>query len=277
MTRYSRLEQIVVYAVLAFVVLACALPLIWLVLSSFKPVSKMAQIAISLSDLSFDNYRDALASLVPRWLFNTLVVTLATTMLGLVVAALAAFGFARYEFRGKGVAFALVVGSLALPEFATLLPSFAIMREMGFLNTYVAVVIPMAANALALFLLRQYFSQLPKDLFDAARLDGAGEFKVFWMVAVPLVRPGLGAAALILFLSSWNAYMLPLVMLSRTDEYTMPLGLALLQSELRTGYLISNPWGPITAGTVLAILPLIVALAVMQRNFVSGIMGGSLK
>jgi ABC-type glycerol-3-phosphate transport system permease component len=261
----------------ALVTLVCAIPLYWLLVSSFKPIEHLAQVSLLPSVVTLDNYVQAFNSQVPRWLLNTLFITVLTTALGLVVASLAAFGFARYRFRGRTVLFAIVLVSLAIPEYASVLPQFLIMRQFGLLNTYAAVVLPMAANALALFLLRQYFSQLPEDLFDAARLDGASEFRAFLTIGVPLVAPGLGAAGLILFLSAWNAYLLPLVMLNRSEEFTIPVGLAFLHSQLNVGYMEHSPWGPVIAGTVLSILPIIVCLLLMQRFFIRGLTAGAVK
>ncbi|SFZ83023.1 sn-glycerol 3-phosphate transport system permease protein [Devosia enhydra] len=269
--------RLATWAFVGLVTLICALPLYWLILSSIKPVELLAQVSLIPQQVTLQNYAEAFASPVPRWLFNTVLIAVLTTALGLAVATLAAFGFARYRFRGKTVLFALVIASLAIPEYASVLPTFAIMRELGLLNTYAAVVLPMAANALVLFLLRQYFTQLPAELFDAARIDGASEIRVFWSVALPLVRPGLGAAGLILFLSSWNAYLLPLVMMSRTEEFTIPVGLAFLHSQLNTGYMEISPWGAVTAGTVLSIMPLIICLMLMQRHFVAGLTAGAVK
>ncbi len=277
MIRLSFGGRIALGLFVAAVSLLCVLPLYWLLVSSLKPVEQLAQVTLLPPTITFDNYAQAFNSNVPRWLANTLVITVTTTIIGLAVASLAAFGFARYRFRGRTVLFAVVLLSLAIPEYASVLPQFLIMRQFGLLNTYAAVILPMAANALALFLLRQYFSQLPEDLFDAARLDGASEFRTFITIGLPLVAPGLGAAGLILFLSAWNAYLLPLVMLNRTEEFTIPVGIAFLHSQLNVGYIEHSPWGPVIAGTVLSILPLIVCLMLMQRFFISGLTAGAVK
>lgn len=277
MIRLSPGGRIALGLFVALVTLICALPLYWLLVSSFKPIEQLAQVSLLPSTLTLDNYAQALTSDVPRWLLNTLLVTVITTLAGLAVASLAAFAFARYRFAGRTVLFALVLISLAIPEYASVLPQFLIMRQFGLLNSYAAVILPMAANALALFLLRQYFSQLPEELFDAARLDGAGEFRTFLTIGVPLVAPGLGAAGLILFLSAWNAYLLPLVMLNQTQEFTIPVGLAFLHSQLNVGYMEHSPWGPVIAGTVLSILPIILCLIFMQRLFIRGLTSGAVK
>jgi ABC-type glycerol-3-phosphate transport system permease component len=277
MIRLSLGGRITLGSFVAIVAIVCALPLYWLLVSSLRPVEQLAQVTLFPSTLTLDNYAQALQSDVPRWLLNTIVITVITTVVGLAVAALAAYSFARYRFIGRTVLFALVLGSLAIPEYATVLPQFLIMRQFGLLNTYAAVILPMAANGLALFLLRQYFSQLPEELFDAARLDGAGEFRTFITIAVPLVAPGLGASGLILFLSAWNAYLLPLVMLNQTQEFTIPVGLAFLHSQLNVGYMEHSPWGPVIAGTVLSILPIIICLMFMQRLFIRGLTSGAVK
>jgi ABC-type glycerol-3-phosphate transport system permease component len=275
--RLSLGGRIALGAFIALVALACAVPLYWLLVSSLKPIEELAQVSLLPRSATLDNYVQAFGSDVPRWLLNTVTITILTTALGLMVASLAAFGFARYRFRGRTVLFALVLGSLAIPEYASVLPQFLIMRSFGLLNTYAAVILPMAANALALFLLRQYFTQLPEELFDAARLDGAGEFRAFVSIGLPLVAPGLGAAGLILFLSAWNAYLLPLVMLNRSEEFTIPVGLAFLHSQLNVGYIEHSPWGPVIAGTVLSILPIIICLMLTQRFFIRGLTAGAVK
>lgn len=262
---------------LTVLVIVAAFPLYWLVVSSLRPLELLGRVELVPSQVTFDNYVAAFGTAIPRWMLNTLGIALLTTALGLVVAALGAFGFARYQFRGRTLLFAMVLASLAIPEYATVIPQFAIMREVGLLNTWLAVILPLSANALVLFLLRQYMSQLPEELFDAARLDGGGELRLFWTVALPLVRPGLGAAGLLLFLSSWNAYLLPLVMLTNSSQFTMPIGLAFLHSQLSFGYVEQSPWGVITAGTVICTLPLIIFLAAMQRQFIGGLTAGAVK
>ena len=277
MHRKSLGANAVVIVVLVLVALGCAIPLYWLVLSSLRPGSQLGQPNLLPTGLTINNYVAAFHSAIPRWLLNTLGIALLTTGLGLAVATLGAFGFARYRFRGQTVLFAIILASLAIPEYATVLPQFVIMRQAGLLNTWAAVILPLAANALVLFLLRQYFTQLPEELFDAARLDGAGELRLFLSVGMPLIRPGLGAAGLLIFLSSWNAYLLPLVMLTNSEQFTMPIGLAFLHSQLAVGFATTDPWALITAGTVLSVLPLIICLLFMQRQFISGLTAGAVK
>lgn len=273
-TRLGRFGRTVI---LTLVIIVAVVPLYWLLVSSIKPSEDLGKVSIIPDRVTLDNYIAAFNSQIPRWMFNTLGIAIVTTLFGLVLASLAAFGFARYRFKGQTLLFAMVLASLAIPEYATVIPQFAIMRQFGLLNTWAAVVLPLATSALALFLIRQYFSQLPEELFDAARLDGASELRLFWTVGLPLVRPGLGAAGLLLFLSSWNAYLLPLVMLTDSSQFTMPIGLAFLHSQLNFGFIEESPWGLITAGTVICTLPLIVCLIFMQRQFIGGLTAGAVK
>ncbi|NED96490.1 carbohydrate ABC transporter permease [Phytoactinopolyspora alkaliphila] len=263
--------------VIGLIVIVTAFPLYWLLISSLKPSTRLGEVSLIPSSVTLGNYVAAFDTQIPRWMLNTFGIALLTTLLGVVVAALAGFGFARYRFRGRSLLFGVVLASLAIPEYALVLPQFTIMRQFGLLNTWAAVILPLAANALVLFLLRQYFSQLPEELFDAARLDGSGEFRLFWTIAVPLVRPGLGAAGLLLFLNAWNAYLLPLVMLTNSEQFTMPIGLAFLHSQLNFGIVEKSPWGAITAGTVISIVPLILCLLVMQRQFIGSLTAGAVK
>jgi ABC-type glycerol-3-phosphate transport system permease component len=278
MREHSRLSTVALRTALVLAGLFAALPLYWLLLSSFKPADQLGDASPIPHSLTFANYLDTITrTQVPHWLLNSVVIAGATTVLGLLVSSLAAYSFARHEFPGKRVLFAVVLASLALPEYVTVLPQFTIMRELGLLNTFAAVILPLSAHALTLFLLRQYFQQLPDELFDAARLDGAGEARVFRSVALPLVRPGLGAAGLMVFLSSWNSYLLPLIMLRDPGKFTMPIGLAQLHAQLALGTSAVSPWATITAGTVLSVLPLVLCLLVMQRQFISGITQGAVK
>lgn len=268
----------VTYVFLGVATLLALFPVYWLVISSLKPQSQFANPFPSIESLYFDNYVLAFTqSGVAVWLMNSTIIAILTTLLGLLVCSLAAFAFARYQFRGKNVLFAAVIATVAIPDYITLIPVFVIERQLGLLNTFAAVVLPLSASALGLFLMRQYFSQLPVELFDALRIDGGGEWRAYWSVAMPLVRPGLGAAGLLIFLGAWNAYLLPLVVLRSPQFFTMPLGLAATQSQLQQGNQSIDPWAILTVGSVVSIIPLAVCLIVMQRSFISGLTSGAVK
>lgn len=266
------------YAVLIVVSVLCLLPVLWLLLASFRPTAELARIDLSAPQLTVENYRITFTQTETlRWFFNSALISVATTGLGIAIGSLSAYSLAHHRFFGMNVMFALILASIALPEYVTLIPTFVIARTLGILDTYWAVILPLAPHGLTVFLLRQYFRQLPADLIDAARVDGASEFRIYWSIALPLVRPGLGAAALLLFLSSWNAFLLPLVVLRSPDLFTMPLGLSTLYANLENNAPTFDPWAPIVAATVLSILPLATCLLLMQRQFISGLSAGAVK
>jgi ABC-type glycerol-3-phosphate transport system permease component len=274
----SLFGRVLLWAPFGVVALFVIIPLYWLIVSSLKPVSELGSPNIIPTTLTLENYVIALGQTdIPLWMLNTSIIAIATTAIGLVICSMAAFSFARFQFRGKTVLFALVLASLTLPEYVTVIPSFVIMRQLGLLNTFLAVILPLAAHALPVFLMRQYITQLPEEMFDAARVDGASQWSIFSRLTVPLIRPGLAASGLIIFLASWNAYLLPLVMLRDPSQYTMPLGLGFLHGQLGQNVGAYNPWAAITAGTVISAVPLVVCLLVMQRHFISGLTQGSVR
>jgi lactose/L-arabinose transport system permease protein len=183
------------------------------------------------------------------------------------------FGFAKYEFRGKNPLFTLLIGSMMIPFWVYVVPLYVFMIKIGWINTYQALIIPWVGSAFGTFLCRQYMLSLPSELLDAARIDGASEIRILVQIALPLARPALGAVAIVLFLSSWNSFFWPLVILRDQARYTIPVGLALL-SNMNVG---QREWGPLMAGSVLASLPIIMVFLFMQRQFISGMVAGAVK
>jgi ABC-type glycerol-3-phosphate transport system permease component len=271
--------RICTWALLALVGIITLVPAYWLLVSSFKPVSAIVTEPVPIpSRLTLENYVYAFQeTLIGRWLLNTAWVGIATTALGLLVTSLAAFALAKHRFRGRDAIFLVLLASLAIPDYVTLIPSFVIIQSLGLLNTFWSVILPLSAHVLTLFLLRQYIRQVPDEILDAARIDGCSEFRIYWNVVMPLIKPGLGAGALLLFLHSWNAYLFPLVMLRGQDMYTMPLGLAFLHSQLDIQVMGASPWAGITAGAVMSVVPAVLCLVLMQRQFIAGLTSGAVK
>ncbi|MBL6773363.1 MAG: carbohydrate ABC transporter permease [Alphaproteobacteria bacterium] len=266
------------WVILWVVAVICLLPAAWLVISSFRPTIELARFDFRNIGWTLENYRIAFGQTETlRWMLNSAIVSLGATALGISFGALSAYSFAQHIFAGRHFLFLLILMAIALPEYVTLIPTFVIARTLGILDTYWSVILPLAPHGLTVFLLRQYFRQIPADLIDAARVDGASEFRVFFQVALPLVRPGLGAATLLLFLSTWNAFLLPLVMLRSPELFTMPVGLSMLYADLENNAPVYDPWAPILASTVISILPLAACLVLMQRQFVAGMTAGAVK
>ncbi len=217
---------------------------------------------------------DLLLERLPFWrnLAMSLYVASATTVLNLFLCTLAGYAFAVYEFRFKKQLFAMVVGSMMLPSFLNMIPSFMVMDLLGWLDQPRALYIPGAAGALGIFMMRQYISSaIPGDLIDAARMDGCGEFRIYASVVLPLLGPALGTLGLITFISSWNNFVGPLVVMRSAENFTLPLALRSMQSPNNT------EWGALMAGSAIAILPLLIVFFFSARRLVAGLTAGAVR
>jgi multiple sugar transport system permease protein len=211
---------------------------------------------------------------LPYWrnLGLSLYVAGMTTLLNLLLCSLAGFAFAVYEFRFKKPLFAMVLGSMMLPSFLNMIPSFMVMSALGWIDQPRALYVPGAAGALGIFLMRQYVgSAVPRELIDAARMDGCGEFRIYWSVVLPLLGPALGTLGLITFINSWNNFVGPLVVMRSVENYTLPLALRSMQSPNNT------EWGALMAGSAIAMLPLLVAFFFSARRLVAGLTAGAVR
>jgi multiple sugar transport system permease protein len=221
-----------------------------------------------------DNLRDLLERLPTFWwnLTWSFYVAIATTALNLFFCALAGHAFALLDFAGKERFYAAVMLTMLLPGFIFMVPTALTMSWLGWTNEHRALIVPGACGALGLFLMRQYIeSAIPRDLVEAARLDGCSEFMIWWRVVLPLLGPALGTLALITFIGSWNNFIGPLVVLRDMDRYTLPLALRSLQGSGQT------PWGALCAGAAIAVLPLLVLFAFTSRRLIAGLTAGAVK
>jgi multiple sugar transport system permease protein len=221
-----------------------------------------------------DNLRDLLERLPTFWwnLAWSFYVAIATTALNLFFCALAGHAFALLEFAGKERFYAAVMLTMLLPGFIFMVPTALTMSWLGWTNEHRALIVPGACGALGIFLMRQYIeSAIPRDLVEAARLDGCSEFSIWWRVVLPLLGPALGTLALITFIGSWNNFIGPLVVMRDMDRYTLPLALRSLQGSGQT------PWGALCAGAAIAVLPLLVMFALASRRLIDGLTAGAVK
>lgn len=262
------LGTLIVLALLALVMT----PVLWAVLSAFKSRADIFAGDVWPRRWSLENFDDLLAkTLYLRWIFNSLVVAVASTALGLLFCSLGGYAFAKFEFPGKTAMFWIVIASVSIPAFTTVIPLFGWLARLGLLDTYIVLILPFAANAFGIFLMRQYAVAIPNELLDAGRIDGAGEFRLYWSVVLPLLRPALGTVGVLIFIASWNSYIWPLVMM-RTDEmFTLPVGVATLKSDQLPEY------GMLMAASVLSSVPIIAAFLIMQRQFIAGLTQGAVK
>ena len=226
-----------------------------------------------LSQITLNNYVEAFRVLpFGRYFLNSTIVTVTVTVLQILISSLAAFAFARLRFRGREAIFLLYLATLMIPVQVTLISNFLIIKNLGWYNTYLALIVPSLFSALSTFLLRQYYRGIPLDLDEAARMDGASSLRIWWQVIVPLSWPVMAALAIFTFQATWNDFLWPLIVTGSDEMRTIPIGLSYFVGQYSTA------WNLLMAGSVLALLPVLVVYFLAQKTFVQGItltgMGG---
>lgn len=256
-----------VHGVLIAASLAMVAPFAWQFITSLKTLAGATAVPPSpLPEWRWENY-GRVFSLLPfgDQLLNTAVMTAARTFGQVLLCSMAAYAFARLRFPGRGVLFGVFLSVLMVPPQLFIIPQYQIMSSLGWLNTLQALIVPGLFSAFGVFLLRQFFLGLPRELEEAARLDGAGPVRIFWSVMLPLARPGLIALSVLVLLWSWNDLFWPLVVNTDPERLTLSAGLASLQGQFQTDYPV------LMAGSLLASLPVIVVFVLLQRQFIQGI------
>jgi len=246
----------------------------WMISASFMGAGEASSYPPRLvpRDPTLEHYRALFTRLnLGRYLLNSTLVAFAVTALSLLVNAMAGYAFAKLRFRGRDRTFRLLTTGLVIPVQVAMLPLFLLLKSMGMINSYWGVIIPGLASIFGIFLVRQYALSLPDDLLDAARMDGAGEFRIFWSVVLPVVRPILATLAIWTFLSTWNDFMWPLIVLSDERRYTLPVALAGLVGEH------AQDTELVMAGSVLTVLPVLLVFLFLQRYYIRGVIAGSVK
>jgi multiple sugar transport system permease protein len=221
----------------------------------------------------WDNLK-ILTTRLPFWqnLGWSVYVALLSTALTLLFCSMAGYAFALMEFRFKKALFTLVMATMLLPSFMNMIPTFMIMDALGWIDTHRALYLPGAASAFGIFLMRQFASTaIPKELIEAARMDGCGEMAIYWRIVLPLLKPALGTLGLITFIASWNNFIGPLVVMRSASNYTLPLALRSLQSTVNT------EWGALMTGSAIATLPLLILFAFSSRQLIAGLTAGAVK
>lgn len=264
------LSRIAIYIVLTLFALLFLLPMVWMLSTSLKPKSQWfsRELAWIPRTITWQNYAALLnnpTTPILRWFSNSLVVATLATALVLIVDALAAYAYARMEFRGRKTLFALLLATLFMPGIMFLVPNFLTVFRLGLLNNYAGVIVPGLTGVFGVFFLRQFFETLPRDLEEAAAIDGAGPIQVFTRVALPLARPALATLAIITFLGSWNDFLWPLLILKDRALQTLPPGLRTLQGAYTSEY------GQMMAGAVIAAVPVLVLYVILQRFIVESV------
>jgi len=243
-------------------------PLYWMVVSALKTKRELARIPPTIwpTDPTWSNFPDAWNT-APFWryTFNSAVIALATVAGVLVLSTLAGYGFARFRFRGRRALFACALVTMMIPGQITAIPLYLQMRDLHLLDHPAAVVLPALSGGFGTFLMRQYISSLPGELMEAARIDGANELRVFVQIVVPQLGPAVASLLIFTFMSSWDAFFWPLIVLSTSDHYTLPVGIALFTGEY------SSNESFVMAASAIASIPVLIVFALAQRRFVEGI------
>ena len=281
--RFVRPTSAIKYVFLTALAILFIAPFVYMVSNSLLPLDQMFRYPPQWIPLhpTLGNYTGFLSSDHPiaRWILNSTIVTVTITSLQLFLCSLVAYTFAKRTFPGRDFLFFLGLATLMLPFQVTMIPNYLILRAVplfggnnlagvgghGWLDSYWGLIVPNAMNPFGIFLLRQYMKQIPDEYIDAARVDGAGHFRIYWKVVLPLSRPVLAALAIFTIQFWWQAFFWPLIVINSSSLYTLPLGLALFQQHNRT------VWNLIMAGSVLGAIPLVVVFFIFQKQFVRGI------
>ncbi|MFG3604278.1 carbohydrate ABC transporter permease [Micromonospora chersina] len=265
----DRVAKTVLYVILVLGLLAVAGPFVWMALSSVKPEREIRKVPPTWWPETFtlDNFRELFSRLdFPLYFFNSALVAALVTVGNLLFCSLVGYALAKLRYPGKRVLFLAVLGMLMVPGMVTFVPQFVLISNMGLTNTYAGLILPFLVGPFGVFLMRQFLQSIPDDLIEAARVDGAGEFRIFWRVVLPLCRPALATLGILTFLASWNNFLWPLVVATTEDKYTLPVALALYSvGQNRTDY------GLLLSGAVVVVLPVLIVFLLLQRHFLRGI------
>lgn len=267
----------------AFIItLITVYPFLWMIATSFKPESEIFSNSLSLmsSEYTLGNYQKVFDTMpFGRYFINSFILAISGVITNLFLGSLAGYAFAKLEFGGRKFSFIMLLTAMMIPSVATMIPQFLVLKffplvggnnifgqgGVGFINSYSAIIIPGAVGAFAVFFMKQFFETLPDELAEAARVDGCGEFKIFYRIYFPLIKPAAITLAIMTFQAGWNSFMWPMIVLNSEKMKTVQVGLAAFRYQYDTQY------GPLMAGTVIATIPVLILFAFAQKYYVEGI------
>ena len=271
----QKIQDLFLYTVLILISIFMILPFVWMLSTSFKLPQDIfgypprlipeSPVLVNYSVIFQEKH-------VLRSLANTFLIAISSTLLSLFFTTLGGYGFAKFSFPGKKNLFAMLLATMVIPGAVMMVPTFVIMRTFGWVDTFLPLIIPGAASAFGIFFFRQYISTINDELMDAARIDGASEFRIFRSIIVPIITPGMVSLGLIFFMGSWNNYLGPLMYLKSPENWTITLAINAL-----TGGAGLTAWGQQMAMSVISLIPLLIIFLVFQRQFVEGITAGAIK
>lgn len=269
-----KVKKTILYLLLIFSGITTLAPFIWMLSASFMPDGHASTYPPRFipDQFTLEQYRNLFLRLnLARNFLNSIIVSVLVTVISLFLNSMAGYAFAKYRFKGKEKLFNLLLSSMIIPSQVTMLPLFLMLKYMGFINTYMAILIPGLANIFGIFLIRQYAFSIPDSLIEAARIDGASDFQIYRSIILPLITPVLVTLAIFTFMGTWNDFLWPLIALTDNSMYTLPVSLANLMGEHTKDPEL------MMAGSVLTILPVLVVFLALQKYYIRGIMMGSVK
>lgn len=272
--RTNRFLSTIQYLLLGVLAVAVLYPVLYAFLTAFMTQKEAMSYPPALvpHQLYFDNFAAVIQAVpIGRFMWNSLLISIAITVGHLVLGSLSAYAFANVRFAGKPFWFALFLSTMMIPWEVTMIPNYLTVRAWGWLDTYPGMIVPFLASAFGTFLLRQFFLQLPSELYEAARIDGCGHWRCYALIVLPLARPALATLAVYSFLHAWNQYMWPLLVTNSPQMRTVQIGVSMMQSEEFTS------WSAVLAGVVLILLPSLILLVLGLKQLVRGMTAGAVK
>jgi len=262
----------IVYVLLALGGIIMIFPFVWMVATSFKQPWDVFNLSLIPPEVTFSNYIRLFGkSDFPRWFLNSFVVGLLVTFSVLFFDSLVGYTLCKFNFRGKKIIFILILSTMMIPTEMLVIPWYIMSNKWGWVNSYWGIMFPGIMTGFGTFLMRQFFQGVPDELLDAARIDGLNEFQIWWKVAMPLVKPAISALAIFTFLGNWNAFLWPLIVISETKLYTLPVGLAFFSGEFQT------EWEMVMTGASVATIPVLIVFLIFQKQIIKGIALSGLK
>ena len=269
-----RAQRAIAYGFLFFILISMATPFVWMISNTFKEQSEIFQLQPSLipKEPHLRNYVSLFVDFdFPRHFLNSAFIAVVHTASHLFLASLAGFAFAKYNFPLKNFLFLVLLGSMMVPLYTIFIPLFVLVIRLGLVNSYAGVILPGVAGAFGIFFMKQSMEAVPGELLDSARIDGASEFRIYWQIALPLVRPALAVLAVLAFMGSWNDFVWPLVVLRSQELQTLPVVMAGMVNLYRMEY------GVVMAASLLSTMPILLLFLALQKQFVQGLVVGALK
>lgn len=278
MKRKKRIADIVSLVAMIILALILFMPFYFMLVSSFKPAAEIFSDGLNLNldwdVMSFKNYGSLWTNrdgIYWSWFLNSVVITVATTLLALLFTSMVGYGLALYRFKGRTMIFTLVLVMMMVPKDILMLPLYKMISEMGLMDTYLGVILPAVVPVSAIFFFRQFCLGLSGEYAEAARMDGCGEFRIFWQIYAPLMKPAFGAMTILTAMNTWNDFLWPLIVMKSDYNFTLPAGLL----SAMTPY--GNNYDLLFAGSVMSVLPIIVLFIFNQKSFIEGMTIGGVK